>query len=545
MKAKTIKSPYRHVIRALPIFFIIMLSIFNIPTFAQSYEEISDIKYTRFYLTQHSHQVFYYNNCVYEAFAWYRAVGSTDTIRIIVAELDNRTLSFKRLTYDYTVNFNTGFSSSYAWVGTTIITTYQNKLIVLGVREQYYYYRLIAEAVIIDLNTNNYITGFTSTQLGSLSNTLENGYNYYIIGYGVSNFFMYLANMKYSGSSSNFAIMVGKVDVSTGQITTYTELRTRGTTEYMKYGFMCLDGSTLYAFGIGIPNYIGLWRIDTGTFTLTDYSYSNNKKVPLVQTFSLSSTYPEHIVPIHVEYVSKTSGQKDAYFRIHENIYLGLDSDGNKQYFSKYSLFHVNIGADTEETKGYYVLSDDYRSVGEWRGYALKYHVWQKPSFMEDLFVLGYDTINMQYQLVLNQPVPLFGKTTLTYYTTCFQIHFPSDTSIKIRYASVPMPTYTISLPTSTSTTLTQTYYQSPTPLTEDTGTAFLLNVIIPFSIILIPVSIFYYLMGTLGALIGLGIGVGLLQISGFAPFSLIVLVVLLSAVALWRGINTKRDNET
>jgi len=81
----------------------------------------------------------------------------------------------------------------------------------------------------------------------------------------------------------------------------------------------------------------------------------------------------------------------------------------------------------------------------------------------------------------------------------------------------------------------TATYYTSQ-PLTPDTGAGFLTNVIIPLTIVSIPALLLTVYLGSAGLLVGLLLGGGILFYSGYAPFGLILLIVLGAVVILWRS---------
>jgi len=91
-------------------------------------------------------------------------------------------------------------------------------------------------------------------------------------------------------------------------------------------------------------------------------------------------------------------------------------------------------------------------------------------------------------------------------------------------------------------TVTTSTYYPTTTyyttqPFTAPEGnTDFLTNAIIPLTIVSIPALLLTVYLGSAGLVIGLLLGGGILFYSGYAPFGLILLIVLGAVVILWRG---------
>lgn len=553
MKTKTLKSPYHHMIRALLIFFIIFFSLSITPIKSASFESIQTSvdqyfapTYSQFNLVYHS------NGSIYQPFVCLSSVSSNQfNVRTILFKLDENTLSFKSKEYDNTITLS-GTSSPNTRMSAIAVSGYNDKMIIL--LSNFFSIsttkgKIFLGTIVLDLSTLSHTTGYIEYDVYTFNAAITVNFDDYVgvVSYSTNNLFSFIFTVKtydsMNGYRYGFVPIVAQVNPTTAQISYWAEYRTRNSNEVIRASFFMLDGSLVYLYGIGRPNYMALWKVDVGTWSLNSFTYTSNKKVPLFvhQVFYTSSW---KIFPVHITPVSKNVGQNDAYYRVFDRVYVGLDSDSNKVFYSRYLTLYIAVGSDTIVNDEYYVLDPtvNYVPCGEWKGYMLKYHGWRDLYGQLQPFVIGYNTMSRTYQVV--SYTPLFSKEDRYYMTNAYEFKYLTESSLELRYQVAERPTYTISLPSSTTTTLTYTYYQSPTPLTEETGANFLINVIIPFSIILIPVSIFYYLMGLLGALIGLGIGVGLLQLSGFAPFSLIVIVVLISAVALWRGINTRKDNE-
>jgi len=88
----------------------------------------------------------------------------------------------------------------------------------------------------------------------------------------------------------------------------------------------------------------------------------------------------------------------------------------------------------------------------------------------------------------------------------------------------------------------TTTYYTSQPFATPEANMDFLTNAIIPLTIVSIPALLLAFYLGSVGLIVGLLLGGGILFYSGYAPFGLIFLIVLGAAIILWRGSSGKGE---
>lgn len=140
-------------------------------------------------------------------------------------------------------------------------------------------------------------------------------------------------------------------------------------------------------------------------------------------------------------------------------------------------------------------------------------------------------------------------KVKNTYYTPCsaginWLIEYESSKG-KYYFIKGVVIIPTITQPSTTTTTFTQPtpYYTTTQPFeAPEAHTQFIVNAIIPLAILLLPAGLMFYLMGSVGAVVGLLIGVALGYSAGFIPFSMIIIIALGIAVLFVYSMGGKRE---
>jgi hypothetical protein len=538
-----------------PKFFVLAIILILLGTLIPLFPAKADSTYVdvsispNFQWSRHSWKIVYWNDRVFEVIFWcYAGSTSSTSYNVYIFELNPSDLTFKSLykVLDFTTSSIVyGPSSSYAFtVITTAISSYQNYLLLWI----YEIYRnsgsLLAHALALytfDFSTNT-TTPFSGNPIFNAAPST--GYiaypeyarvevdvgNLEIMGQGgthTGDYDRIRINRFYAvvTSLSPLAVTgISNVDASTGK------------TDFVPYALATFSSGTMRYVGVlAYSSYYMYWTFDTSTNAFGAPTVVQKKiPIPLLENWKGSSEW----FPLLPEYqfipISYNPSNNVMTYQLAGTYYIGSLTDTNKPYQSQYSVLQTRPTVDTSTVDTYYVFTDYEYFIGYWDGYALKYHAWKRLSSPYNPTVIGYDTLNRNYQVVSWTPMVSFPAKV--YITNVVEIQFLTSSTMRLYYYSQPRPTYTIPQITTTTTVTTPYYTQTQVFTSTDAQVGFLTNVILPLVIVSIPSLLLALYLGTSGLLIGLLIGGGILFYGGFAPFGFVFLIILGTVVLLWRG---------
>jgi len=538
-----------------PKFFVVAIILILIGTLIPLFPAKADATYIdvsispNFQWSRHSWKIVYWNNRTFEVLFWcYAGSSSSTSYNVYIFELNPSDLTFKSLykVLDFTTSsIVIGPSSSYAFtVITTAISSYQNYLL-LWIYEAYRDSNsLIRHA--LALYTFDFSTNTTAAFSGNpiINAAPSSGYiaypEYARVEVDVGNLEIMGQCGTHTGDSDKirghrfYAVVTS---LSPLAVTGVTNLDySTGKTDFVPYALAAFQSGTMrYVAVLAYSSYYMYWSFDTTTNAFSTPTVVQKKiPIPLLENWKGTSEW----FPLLPEYqfipISYNPSSNVMTYQLAGTYYIGASTDTNKPYQSQYSVLQTSPSIDTSTVDTYYLFTDYEYFIGYWDGYAIKYHAWKRTSSPYNPSVIGYDTLNRRYQVVQYTPMVSFPSKALI--TNVVEIQFLSSSTMRLYYYSQPRPTYTIPQITTTSTTVTP-YYTSTQALTStDAQVGFLTNVILPLVIISIPSLLLALYLGTSGLIIGLLVGGGLLFYGGFAPFGLVLLIILGTVVLLWRG---------
>jgi len=534
---------------------LILLGAF-IPTFRPSYAvTYTDVSVSpNFEFSRHWWKIVYWNNRTFEALFWCSSASSSQSsFNLYIFELYPQNLTLKSL-YQIqsftTTAIKLSATSGYPSIITTAISSYQN-YILLWIYNYFYSDTGINKHFLALYTfdfTSNTTTGFSANPIFSASDgssydiTLSSPYHRLVLDVGNLEITGFVSYQSASSSPSyshmkllRFYAVVTSLSPLAVTASTNGPIDT-GKTDFVPYEIATFQSGVTRYIGIWATNYYGYYTYDTSANSFSSLTLAN-KKMPnlLVESWQGSSnvyTFLPEYQFIPVSYNPSTNAMS---YQLAGTYYIGFSGDSNKPYQSQFCSLLSSPSSDTSTVDTYYLFSNYKYFIGYWSGYALKYHGWKGVSAPYNPTVVGYDTLNRQYQVVSYTPMVSFPA--LAYITNVVEIQFLTTSTMRLYYYTQPRPTYTIPEVTSTSSAPATAYYTTTQALTStDAQVGFLTNVIIPLVIVSIPSLLLALYLGTSGLIIGLLVGGGLLFYGGFAPFGLVFLIILGTVVLLWRG---------
>ena len=286
--------------------------------------------------------------------------------------------------------------------------------------------------------------------------------------------------------------------------------------------FTAISDTTFYTLLLS-SNSVDMFKYNYATgqvvsASLTDVmTYGVDSGVAMINIFDLNyRIYGDGAFDVKVYFAGYTKSVGETQYNYHGkrvtffyNVGQNQFSASMSQVFTSFSAYHYTGGMLFPSTDYAIILNSGPPYYG--------------------LSIIWWDVGTSSFK---NQSSYNFAKVKSTYYTPCsVGLNWVIEHGVKkIYYAKTMQLVPTITPPPTTTTTYTTPppQYTTTYPFTTpEAHTQFILNAIIPLTILILPAGIMFYLMGTFGAVVGFLIGLGIGYSAGFIPFGVLIIIMI------------------